>query len=110
MITIKGDAAEIAWLAQAIHERNEQDIREQSPTRSAPPEKKYRTVETLSLTAQVQENPPPPTEVNPNVSPRFSEIILKMLERDPQRRYSLIDQVHDELVELRENLLVNNNS
>ncbi len=47
---------------------------------------------------QVREHPRSPRQVEPLISPRLSETILKCLEKDPQRRFSSIDELKNALV------------
>ena len=41
--------------------------------------------------------PEPPSKLNPNVSPALERIILKAIEKDPNKRYSTVEEVLEEL-------------
>jgi len=47
---------------------------------------------------QVRERPRSPRELEPSVSPRLAEAILKCLEKDPQRRFQSVEQLKEVLV------------
>jgi serine/threonine-protein kinase len=56
---------------------------------------------TEKLTAQVTGRAAPLREANPSVSKDLAEVIMKMLRKDPDKRYAFIDQVHTEFEDMR---------
>ncbi|AOG60727.1 serine/threonine protein kinase [Spiroplasma helicoides] len=51
--------------------------------------------------SQVKEKPTPPTMINPTVPQSLENIILKMIEKEPQNRYLSAREVYDELMQVR---------
>jgi HAMP domain-containing protein/predicted Ser/Thr protein kinase len=50
--------------------------------------------------SHIQKPPPPPHSVNPKVPPELEAIILRCLEKRPDRRYQTVDQILKDLVEV----------
>ncbi len=46
---------------------------------------------------QMKDPPPPPTGVNPQLSPQIEAVILRALEKDPVRRYQTIAELRSDL-------------
>ncbi len=49
---------------------------------------------------QLREDPPPPREINPQLSSKLEEIILKALQKDPLSRYSSVGEMRTDLEEI----------
>jgi serine/threonine protein kinase len=50
-----------------------------------------------NMTAIVTEEPPPPSSRRPGIAPELDHIVLKMLSKDPDRRYQSADELVDAL-------------
>jgi eukaryotic-like serine/threonine-protein kinase len=50
--------------------------------------------------SHIQKPPPPPRSVNPKVPPDLEAIILRCLEKEPQRRYQSVGDILKDLVEV----------
>jgi Nif-specific regulatory protein len=48
---------------------------------------------------QLEQIPSPPLQINPHISPPISEIVMKLLSREPSNRYSSVEDVYEDLVE-----------
>jgi len=50
------------------------------------------------LTQQITDQPPHPSEINPAVDPALEQVILRCLEKDPDRRYQSVRDLRRELL------------
>jgi len=53
------------------------------------------------MAAHLETNPPPPIQVDPNLPPALSEIILMSLEKDPAQRFQTADAFRSALLSVR---------
>jgi serine/threonine-protein kinase len=53
------------------------------------------------MAAHLQTNPPPPIQVDPNLPPALSEIVLMALEKDPAQRFQTADAFRAALLSVR---------
>ncbi len=59
-----------------------------------------RRTATETMAATLRDEPPPVASRHPNLSPRFSEIIYRCLQKLPERRYGSTREVYDKLLAL----------
>jgi serine/threonine-protein kinase len=52
------------------------------------------------MIAQIQQAPPPPIQVDPNIPPELNEIILRALEKDPGKRFQTAEEFRTALASL----------
>ncbi|MFT3839004.1 MAG: AAA family ATPase [Myxococcaceae bacterium] len=68
----------------------------------APP---FNSADPIELVhAHLARRPRPPHEVNPKVPPALSELVLKLLEKEPERRYQTAEALAADLTEARRQL------